>query len=52
METVIDDYEPNKMGLDEHRCRRKHAWVLVKAGKRGVESHYFIEPSTGRFYDV
>jgi hypothetical protein len=34
METVIDDYEPNKMGLDLYRHKRKHAWVLVKAGKR------------------
>ena len=40
------------MGLDEHRHRRKHAWVLVKKGKRDVKSHYFIEPSTGRAYDV
>ena len=34
METVIDDYEPNKMGLDKYRKKRKHAWVLVKKGKR------------------
>ena len=50
METVIDDYEPNKMGLDLYRNRRKHAWVLVKKGKRSVEEDFFLEPSTGRKY--
>lgn len=52
METVIDDYEPNKMGLDLYRNRRKHAWVLVKKGKRGIEEDFFIEPSTGRKYKL
>lgn len=50
METVIDDYEPNKMGLDLFRNKRKHAWILIKAGKRKVKDHFFIEPSTGRPY--
>ena len=45
---MIDDYEPNKMTLDKYRNQRKHAWVLVKAGKRGEKTDYFIEPSTGR----
>lgn len=27
-----------------------HCWVLLKAGKRGVEKNIFIEPSTGRLY--
>ena len=52
METFIDDYEPNKMGLDLYRNRRKHAWVLVKKGKRSVEEDFFLEPSTGRKYSI
>ena len=52
MESVIDDYEPNKMGLDLYRNRRKHAWVMIKKGKRGIEKDFFIEPSTGRQYDI
>ena len=52
METVIDDYEPNKMGLDLYRNRRKHAWVLVKKGKRSITEDFFLEPSTGRKYDT
>lgn len=27
-----------------------HAWVLVKAGERGVKDDAFVEPSTGRMY--
>ena len=38
VETVIDDYEPNKMQLDKYRGQRKHAWVLVKKGKRNVKN--------------
>lgn len=29
-----------------------HAWVLVRAGKREVKEHLFLEPSTGRAYSV
>ena len=29
-----------------------HAWVLVRAGKRDVKEHVFLEPSTGRAYSV
>lgn len=53
METVIDDYEPNKMGLDKYRNKRKHAWILIKgSGKREIEKDFFIEPSTGRRYEL
>ena len=38
------------MGPDPYAGRRIHCWVLVKAGKRNVEKHIFIEPSTGRIY--
>lgn len=32
--------------------KRVHAWVLVRAGKRDVTDHFFIEPSTGREYSL
>nr|CCA24118.1 conserved hypothetical protein [Albugo laibachii Nc14] len=32
--------------------QREHAWVLVRAGKRDVEKHFFIEPSIGRSYPI
>ena len=32
--------------------RRKHCWVLLKKGKRGVDKSVFIESSTGRIYDL
>jgi hypothetical protein len=30
--------------------QRVHAWVLIREGKREVQSSYFIEPSTGSIY--
>lgn len=36
----------------EGRLKRMHAWVLVRAGKRDVKEHVFIEPTTGRIYAV
>lgn len=49
---TIDDEEPEKLVKDPYEGRRKHAWVLIKKGKRGVEKNLFLEPSTGRIYDV
>lgn len=31
---------------------RVHCWVLVKAGRRDVENHVYIEPSTGLSYSL
>ena len=30
--------------------QRVHAWVLVRAGRRGLTEHLFVEPTTGRVY--
>lgn len=38
------------MGSDFYAGKRIHCWILLKAGKRGVERNLFIEPSTGRVY--
>lgn len=32
--------------------KRLHCWVMVQAGKRSVEKHILIEPSTGNVYDI
>lgn len=32
--------------------RRAHAWVLIRAGRREVREHTFLEPSTGRAYST
>ena len=29
-----------------------HAWVLLKKGKRGITETVFLEPSTGRAYNL
>ena len=36
--------------VDEHEGRRVHSWVLIRAGKRDVENHFFLESSTGRAF--
>ncbi|ORZ35140.1 hypothetical protein BCR44DRAFT_130074 [Catenaria anguillulae PL171] len=37
---------------DEIAGLRIHAWVLVLPGKREVAEAFFIEPSTGKVYDI
>ena len=64
--TVIDDDMPEFERNDPFKHRRIHCWVLIKLNQKilaklnqGIEdeakkkkSMYFIEPSTGRIYDV
>jgi hypothetical protein len=40
--------ERNKNGEE----KRVHAWVLVRAGRRDIKEHVFVESSTGRVYTV
>ena len=49
---TINDDEPDDLCIDNFVGRRKHCWVLLKKGKRGVEESCFIEPSTGRIYKL
>eukprot|EP00441_Pelagodinium_beii_P038325 CAMPEP_0197626140 /NCGR_PEP_ID=MMETSP1338-20131121/5247_1 /TAXON_ID=43686 ORGANISM="Pelagodinium beii, Strain RCC1491" /NCGR_SAMPLE_ID=MMETSP1338 /ASSEMBLY_ACC=CAM_ASM_000754 /LENGTH=866 /DNA_ID=CAMNT_0043196659 /DNA_START=47 /DNA_END=2647 /DNA_ORIENTATION=- len=37
---------------DEYENRRIHCWVLVRKGAREVSEDMYIEPTTGRIYDV
>jgi len=37
---------------DEYENRRIHCWVLVRKGSREVQEDIYIEPTTGRLYDV
>eukprot|EP00933_Yihiella_yeosuensis_P068344 TRINITY_DN7388_c2_g1_i1.p1 TRINITY_DN7388_c2_g1~~TRINITY_DN7388_c2_g1_i1.p1 ORF type:complete len:862 (-),score=200.08 TRINITY_DN7388_c2_g1_i1:210-2795(-) len=37
---------------DEFENRRIHCWVLVRKGSREVSEDIYIEPTTGRIYDV
>ena len=49
---TIDDEEPDSLGIDPYERERKHCWVLIKAGKRGISQTFFIEPSSGRIYQT
>ena len=55
--TVIDDDMAEFERNDPFKHRRIHAWVLIKFNTKGEggekkQELYFIEPSTGRIYDV
>lgn len=43
---------PNNNGAEHETTKCVHAWVLIRAGKRDVKAHLFLEPSTGRAYPV
>lgn len=49
---TIDDDEPDELNPDLYLGRRVHCWVLLKKGKMGVTEDKFIEPSTGKIYDI
>lgn len=36
----------------DDNIRRVHAWVLVRSGRRDMREHVFLEPSTGRAYQL
>ncbi|CAG9820881.1 unnamed protein product [Phaedon cochleariae] len=44
--------EEEKRPPDELEGLRVHAWILLRAGERKVETSLFIEPSTGFFYPL
>ena len=48
----IDDDEPDELTPDLYLGKRIHCWVYLRKGKRGVTQDVFIEPSTGRIYDI
>lgn len=49
LQMLYDDEDEDDDPLDG---KRVHAWVLVRAGKRDVADHFFLEPSTGRVYSL
>lgn len=36
----------------DNKYQRMHSWVLVRAGRRDIKEHIFIEASTGRIYNT
>lgn len=51
-EEYQDEKEEKESGGDELEGRRVHAWVLVRAGRRGMKEHVFVEANTGQLYSV
>ena len=49
---VIDDDEPDYIKADEYEGQRKHCWIFINKGGRQIEESFFIEPSTGRRYNI
>jgi hypothetical protein len=44
--------EEEEEEVDPLAGQRVHSWVLVRAGKREVQAHFFVEPSTGCIYPI
>jgi hypothetical protein len=51
-EENIDDDEPDYEPEDEFGRTRIHAWVMILAGSREMPNSIFIEPTTGREYEL
>ena len=51
-EHTIDDDQPEIEAYDRLLNRRLHCWVLLKKGKRELNETFFLEPTTGRRYDI
>ncbi|KAE8910917.1 Dynein regulatory complex subunit 7 [Phytophthora fragariae] len=50
---VLDfNYGENDEDEDPLEGKRAHAWILIRAGKREVSEHFYLEPSTGRNYSL
>ena len=50
---ILDDDEPDRLPHDPYLNKRIHAWVLIKkSGIRDMANDVFIEPSTGRYWNL
>ena len=49
---TIDDDEPDYEKPDPYGKSRLHAWVLIQKGDREMSETIFIEPTTGRKYQL
>ena len=51
---TIDDDAPDLEKYDEleEKKKRLHCWVMIRKGDRQVTETFFVEPTTGRRYDV
>lgn len=49
---TIDDDAPDYEKDDEYGSSRLHCWVLLQKGNREISETFFIEPTTGRRYNI
>jgi hypothetical protein len=49
---TIDDDQPDFERDDEFGHSRLHCWVLLQKGNREIQETFFIEPTTGRRYNI
>lgn len=48
--SVCPSQESRRRDQDPLHGRRVHFWVLVLAGSRSVDEHFFIDPLSGKSY--
>jgi hypothetical protein len=53
-EVTIDDDAPDLEQYDELEAKKKrlHCWIMVRKGERQISESFFIEPTTGRRYEI
>ena len=51
---TIDDDQPDLEKYDELEDKKKrlHCWVLVRKDARDITESFFLEPTTGRRYEI
>ncbi len=51
---TIDDDAPDLEKYDELEAKKKriHCWVMIRKGERQISETFFVEPTTGRRYEI
>jgi hypothetical protein len=49
---TIDDDQPDFEREDQYGESRLHCWVLLQKGNREIQETFFIEPTTGRKFNI
>lgn len=44
--------QEREIAVASEEFKRVHAWVLIRAGRRGMTENLFVEPTTGRAYPI
>ncbi len=50
---TLDTYlQQRKLEIENSNEKRCHAWILIRPGRRDIKETLFVEPTTGRVYNM